>query len=160
MIFTIILLGLVMILVSYEMLLSIAYLHQRNIVHRDLKLENWLYEDKKENSRIKLIDFGFAKVFDEETKMHQSCGSVAYVAPEVLRRSYKGGKCDMWSLGVIVFMLLSGYESVSLENARLPLGGSTQKTYLTYLWAPRTHGVQGRVNGGSVSPSKKTVLAC
>lgn len=58
---------------------------------------------------MKLIDFGFSKVFDNRTRMHQACGSVAYVAPEVLRRSYTGGGCDLWSLGVIVFMLLSGY---------------------------------------------------
>ena len=60
-------------------------------------------------NKLKLIDFGFAKVFiDRSTKMHQSCGSVAYVAPEVLKRSYSGGTADMWSLGVLTYMLLSG----------------------------------------------------
>lgn len=64
---------------------------------------------RKQVNKLKLIDFGFAKVFiDRSTKMHQSCGSVAYVAPEVLKRSYSGGTADMWSLGVLTYMLLSG----------------------------------------------------
>lgn len=113
-----------------QMLLSIGYLHNNNVVHRDLKLENWLYEHEGEDSKLKLIDFGFSKVFDKHTKMHQSCGSVAYVAPEVLRRSYSGGNCDMWSLGVIVFMLLSGYP---------PFYGRTEEKMILLIEQGRYH---------------------
>lgn len=104
---------------AFQMLLAVAYLHGRNICHRDLKLENFLYEDAGSN-HLKLIDFGFAKVFTGST-MKDSCGSIHYVAPEVLKKSYTS-QADMWSLGVISHMLLTGsplfrgedYEIVSL----------------------------------------------
>ncbi|EER06423.1 calcium-dependent protein kinase, putative [Perkinsus marinus ATCC 50983] len=92
---------------TYQMLLPLKYLHAHNVVHRDIKLENYLYDSKDENATLKLIDFGFSKIIDPSRRMHQSCGSVAYVAPEVLEGSYTN-KCDLWSLGVIVYMLLSG----------------------------------------------------
>jgi len=91
---------------AHQMLLAVAYLHANQIVHRDLKLENFLYE-KKDSNHLKLIDFGFAKFWDRSTKMTQACGSVHYVAPEVLCKKYTE-KCDLWSLGVIVYMLLTG----------------------------------------------------
>mmetsp|Transcript_26847 Transcript_26847/g.68219 ORF Transcript_26847/g.68219 Transcript_26847/m.68219 type:complete len:437 (+) Transcript_26847:27-1337(+) len=88
------------------MLLAVAYLHANSIAHRDLKLENFLYE-RKDTNHLKLIDFGFAKFWDRSTKMSQACGSVHYVAPEVLMHSYTE-KADLWSIGVIVYMLLTG----------------------------------------------------
>jgi len=91
---------------AYQMLLAVAYLHAHQIAHRDLKLENFLYQDKN-SEHLKLIDFGFAKFWDPTTKMSQSCGSLHYVAPEVLAHSYTT-QADMWSLGVIVYMLLTG----------------------------------------------------
>jgi len=90
-----------------QMLLAINYLHSHGIVHRDLKLENFLY-DWKESDHLKLIDFGFSKVWDPSVKMQHSCGTLSYVAPEVLAQSYTS-QCDMWSLGVITFILLAGY---------------------------------------------------
>ncbi|KAF4671977.1 hypothetical protein FOL47_001064 [Perkinsus chesapeaki] len=92
---------------TYQMLLPLKYLHAHNVVHRDIKLENYLYDSKDDDATLKLIDFGFSKIIDPTRRMHQSCGSVAYVAPEVLEGSYTN-KCDLWSLGVIVYMLLSG----------------------------------------------------
>lgn len=90
----------------HQMLLAVAYLHAHHIAHRDLKLENFLYEAPNSN-HLKIIDFGFAKFWDVHTTMSQACGSIHYVAPEVLRHSYTG-KADMWSLGVIAWMLLTG----------------------------------------------------
>jgi len=78
------------------------------VVHRDLKLENFLY-DQKGSHFLKLIDFGFSKFFQESSTMHESLGTINYIAPEVLRGMYSLGSCDMWSLGVIVFVLLAGY---------------------------------------------------
>jgi len=92
---------------AWQMLLALNYLHQANVVHRDIKLENFLYE-KEGSKHLKLIDFGFSKIWKPNTKMQLSCGTLSYVAPEVLGKSY-GSKCDMWSLGVTVFILLFGY---------------------------------------------------
>mmetsp|Transcript_39683 Transcript_39683/g.88847 ORF Transcript_39683/g.88847 Transcript_39683/m.88847 type:complete len:590 (-) Transcript_39683:41-1810(-) len=91
---------------TWQMLLPIHYLHQNKIVHRDLKLENFLYE-RKDSQELKLIDFGFAKFWRGGQSMHQACGSVHYVAPEVLAHSYTE-KADCWSIGIIVYMLLIG----------------------------------------------------
>mmetsp|Transcript_82515 Transcript_82515/g.246051 ORF Transcript_82515/g.246051 Transcript_82515/m.246051 type:complete len:589 (-) Transcript_82515:112-1878(-) len=92
-----------------QMLRAVGYLHSHRIVHRDLKLENFLYESEDSASQLKLIDFGFAKVWDPSTLMMASCGSIAYVSPDVLQGKGYTNKCDLWSLGVIVWMLLSGY---------------------------------------------------
>mmetsp|Transcript_40532 Transcript_40532/g.104902 ORF Transcript_40532/g.104902 Transcript_40532/m.104902 type:complete len:564 (+) Transcript_40532:144-1835(+) len=92
---------------SRQMLLAVNYLHSHGIVHRDLKLENFLY-DFKNGDHLKLIDFGFSKIWDPNIKMHVSCGTLSYVAPEVLEKNYTQ-QCDLWSLGVITFILLAGY---------------------------------------------------
>eukprot|EP00931_Biecheleriopsis_adriatica_P056037 TRINITY_DN33213_c0_g1_i1.p1 TRINITY_DN33213_c0_g1~~TRINITY_DN33213_c0_g1_i1.p1 ORF type:complete len:588 (+),score=115.96 TRINITY_DN33213_c0_g1_i1:42-1805(+) len=93
-----------------QMLFTLRYLHENSIVHRDLKLENWMLEESRDFARVKLIDFGLSRIWDPQDvhgSLQRSCGSVDYMAPEVLDGSY-GQKADMWSLGVIVFMLLSG----------------------------------------------------
>jgi calcium-dependent protein kinase len=92
-----------------QMLRAVGYLHSHNIVHRDLKLENFLYESRAEDAALKVIDFGFAKVWDSSKPMQASCGSIAYVSPDVLQGRGYSNKCDLWSLGVVVFMLLAGY---------------------------------------------------
>jgi len=99
----------------WQMLLALNYLHSHGMVHRDLKLENFLY-DQKNSSHLKLIDFGFSKVWESSIKMHVSCGTLSYVAPEVLEKSYTS-QCDLWSLGVIVFILLAGYMPFSGAEA-------------------------------------------
>mmetsp|Transcript_19800 Transcript_19800/g.28472 ORF Transcript_19800/g.28472 Transcript_19800/m.28472 type:complete len:659 (-) Transcript_19800:13-1989(-) len=90
-----------------DMLSAVLYLHNNGIVHRDLKLENFLFEDKSAESALKLIDFGLSKHFAEHERMRQVVGSAYYTAPEVLRGSYDQ-RCDVWSIGVIGYMLLSG----------------------------------------------------
>jgi calcium-dependent protein kinase len=95
---------------SRQMLRSVGYLHSHNFVHRDLKLENFVYENNTCSSQLKVIDFGFAKVWDSsQPYMRTSCGSIAYVSPDVLCGHGYTSKCDLWSVGVIIFMLLSGY---------------------------------------------------
>jgi calcium/calmodulin-dependent protein kinase I len=91
-----------------QMLSSVAFLHSRNICHRDLKLENWVLESGKDVwSPLKLIDFGLSTHFTPGHRLSRVVGSSYYVAPEVLKKSYTEA-CDLWSLGVIVYMLLSG----------------------------------------------------
>eukprot|EP01032_Pedospumella_encystans_P015723 gene15723-17969_t len=91
----------------HTMLTAIAYCHANNVVHRDLKLENFLFENGSPQSELKLIDFGLSQYFKPKEIMHNSVGTPYYVAPEVLEGNYDA-KCDVWSIGVIAFMLLSG----------------------------------------------------
>lgn len=113
----------------YQMLLGLNYIHSHNMVHRDLKLENFLY-DRKGSNHLKLIDFGFSKVWDPNMKMRMSCGTLSYVAPEVLNKDYTN-KCDLWSLGVITFILLAGYMPFSgpdkLQTQNILAGKFTMK---------------------------------
>jgi len=91
-----------------QMLSAVAFLHSRNICHRDVKLENWVLESGKDVwSPLKLIDFGLSTHFTPGKRLSRVVGSSYYVAPEVLKKSYTEA-CDLWSLGVIVYMLLSG----------------------------------------------------
>lgn len=112
-----------------QMLLAVNYLHTNGIVHRDLKLENFLF-DRNDSDHLKLIDFGFSKVWDPNVKMHVSCGTLSYVAPEVLERNY-GMQCDLWSLGVIAFILIAGYMPFSgseeVQTKNIMLGKYTMK---------------------------------
>ena len=90
-----------------EILLAINHCHSENICHRDLKPENILLE--KGSNRIKVIDFGTAEAFDPAKGMEGLIGTAYYIAPEVLADdSTYDLKCDIWSLGVIMFMLLTG----------------------------------------------------
>lgn len=90
-----------------QLLEALSYCHANMIVHKDLKPENILLEKKQDIQSIKLIDFGTAQKFDRKKKMTNIIGTPYYVAPEVLRGSYDE-KCDVWSVGVIMFILLSG----------------------------------------------------
>ncbi|CAD8109050.1 unnamed protein product [Paramecium sonneborni] len=91
-----------------QILSAINYCHDEKIVHRDLKPENLLYESEKENSMLKIIDFGTSKEFVPNQKLNQKLGTPYYIAPEVLKKKYDE-KCDIWSCGVILYILLCGY---------------------------------------------------
>jgi len=91
-----------------QMLLAVNYIHSRGVVHKDLKLQNFLYQRKDSMDHLKLIDFGFSQIWDSGTVMNRCCGTLAYTAPEVLKGRYTS-QCDLWSLGIIVFVLLAGY---------------------------------------------------
>jgi calcium-dependent protein kinase len=99
-----------------DMISSVLYLHRHTIMHRDLKLENFLFETKSENSPLRLIDFGLSKHFAAHEKLHQVVGSAYYTAPEVLRSNYDES-CDTWSLGVISYMLLCGSPPFTGESS-------------------------------------------
>ncbi|XP_045191431.2 SNF-related serine/threonine-protein kinase-like isoform X2 [Mercenaria mercenaria] len=86
---------------------AISYCHRLHVVHRDLKPENVVFFKKLE--LVKLTDFGFSNMFNPGNKLETSCGSLAYSAPEILLGdSYDAQAVDIWSLGVILFMLVCG----------------------------------------------------
>ena len=92
-----------------QILSAVCYCHSMNILHRDLKPENILIVKRQKNGYhpIKIIDFGTAKVFKKEKNEHLLIGSAYYIAPEVLSRNYTA-LCDLWSCGVIMYILLTG----------------------------------------------------
>ena len=93
-----------------KILSAVEYCHvEKGIVHRDLKPENFLFKDRSEHAEIKIIDFGLSRHDDENSGiMNTKVGTPYYVAPEVLSRCYTKA-CDMWSVGVISYILLCGY---------------------------------------------------
>lgn len=93
--------------VMVQILNVTAFCHLQGVVHRDLKPENFLFISKEENSPLKAIDFGLSDYVKPDERLNDIVGSAYYVAPEVLHRSY-GTEADMWSVGVIAYILLCG----------------------------------------------------
>jgi calcium/calmodulin-dependent protein kinase I len=86
---------------------AIAYLHSKNIVHRDLKPENLLFWSSDDLDSIRVTDFGLSKIANK--KLKTACGTPGYVAPEILEQEGYGPEVDMWSVGVILYVLLCGF---------------------------------------------------
>ncbi len=94
-------------LVMEKALSAVKHLHEKNIVHRDLKPENFLFSHVGEDAELKLIDFGLARSIDDIESLRSAAGTIFYLAPEVIKGN-SSEKCDEWSLGAIMFLLLSG----------------------------------------------------
>jgi 5'-AMP-activated protein kinase catalytic alpha subunit len=93
-----------------QLISAVDFCHSRGVYHRDLKPENLLLD---ENDNLKVSDFGLSTLSESKCQdglLHTTCGTPAYVAPEVInRKGYEGCKADIWSCGVILFVLLAGY---------------------------------------------------
>ncbi|XP_071721248.1 CBL-interacting protein kinase 2-like [Rutidosis leptorrhynchoides] len=93
-----------------QLICAIGFCHDRGVFHRDLKPENLLLDDE---GNLKVTDFGLSALAETKRQdglLHTSCGTPAYVAPEVIRqKGYDGAKADIWSCGVVLFVLLAGF---------------------------------------------------
>ncbi|XP_017884963.1 calcium/calmodulin-dependent protein kinase type 1 [Ceratina calcarata] len=98
-----------------QVLEAVDYMHDQGVVHRDLKPENLLYYSPDEDSKIMISDFGLSKTEDSGI-MATACGTPGYVAPEVLAQKPYGKAVDVWSIGVISYILLCGYPPFYDEN--------------------------------------------
>jgi len=127
-----------------QMLLAVNYLHLNLICHRDLKPENWLLETKDEVGKapLKLIDFGISKRFELGTPLRTKTGTPAYAAPEVLSGSYTS-KVDIWSVGVITYIMLAG---------ALPFGGKNAAEVLQKVREAKLDLVKAPWKGVSAEP--------
>lgn len=112
-----------------QILSAVHHCHSLSIIHRDLKPENLLFETKHPNSMVKIIDFGLSCLADHSSKLREVAGTTCYMAPEVFGGQYNE-KCDVWSVGVILFILLS---------AKMPFWGETDKELVGAI-------MQGRFN--------------
>ena len=113
-----------------QIMSGIEYCHNHGVCHRDLKPENILYlnDDNEKNNPLKIIDFGLSKHFKVH-KLSSRVGSVHYVSPEVLEQNYTE-KCDIWSGGVLLYLLLSGY---------VPFNGHDDKEIFAQIKACKYH---------------------
>ncbi|XP_071576678.1 serine/threonine-protein kinase D3 isoform X1 [Temnothorax nylanderi] len=91
-----------------QILVALKHLHSKNIVHCDLKPENVLLSSDTDFTQVKLCDFGFARIIGEKSFRRSVVGTPAYLAPEVLRNKGYNRSLDMWSVGVIIYVSLSG----------------------------------------------------
>uniref|UniRef100_A0A803P0B2 Protein kinase domain-containing protein n=1 Tax=Cannabis sativa TaxID=3483 RepID=A0A803P0B2_CANSA len=100
-----------------QLVSAVDFCHSRGVSHRDLKPENLLLD---ENGDLKVSDFGLSALPEQlrnDGLLHTQCGTPAYVAPEILKRKgYDGAKADIWSCGIILFVLLAGYLPFQDEN--------------------------------------------
>ncbi|XP_023415037.1 serine/threonine-protein kinase Chk2 isoform X3 [Loxodonta africana] len=125
----------------YQMLLAVQYLHENGIIHRDLKPENVLLSSQKEDCLIKITDFGQSKILGETSLMRTLCGTPTYLAPEVLVSFGTAGynrAVDCWSLGVILFICLSGYPPFSEHKTQVSLKDqitSGKYNFIPEVWA-------------------------
>ncbi|XP_061114531.1 calcium/calmodulin-dependent protein kinase type 1B isoform X3 [Conger conger] len=118
--------------VIQQVLEAVRYLHQLGVVHRDLKPENLLYESPLEDSKIVISDFGLSKM-EEQGVLTTACGTPAYVAPELLQQMTYGREVDLWALGVISYILISGGEALE-KNIHDSVSEQIQKNFAKSQW--------------------------
>lgn len=101
----------------YQIAMGLRYIHSQNIIHRDVKLDNILID---EMNRCKICDFGVSRQIDPREIVNEQCGTPAYLAPEIIKdQGYKGFGADIWSLGVLLFCLLTGnmpFKAATIEE--------------------------------------------
>ena len=114
-------------LIIKEVLSAIAYLHQNQICHRDLKPENIMFSRENDISSIKIIDFGLSLQNFDSLCNSDYCGTLIYMAPEEIERKSYYLSVDIWSIGILMYMLLNKGEHPFYHN------GDTKKTFLNNL---------------------------
>ncbi|XP_066956689.1 MAP kinase-activated protein kinase 2 isoform X2 [Macrobrachium rosenbergii] len=136
-----------------EICVAVQHLHLLNIAHRDLKPENLLYTKMGEEASLKLTDFGFAKETFSKESLQTPCYTPYYVAPEVLGPEKYDKSCDIWSLGVIMYILLCGFPPFYSNHGHAISPGmkkrirTGQYTFPNPEWANVSHDAKELIKG-------------
>ncbi|KAM7318563.1 hypothetical protein ACRRTK_021675 [Alexandromys fortis] len=135
---------------------AVHFLHQRRIAHRDIKLENIFIDG---DGNVKLCDFGLAIQLAEGQKLEELCGSLLYMAPEILaRKPYDGLAVDMWSLGVVLYAMVTGqfpYAEVTLDGMHRLI--TNTKYPIFYHWSIPCHIIIAQL---LMVPTKGRITIC
>ena len=102
-----------------SVLRSLIFLGQRNVVHRDIKLQNVLFRSSGDFSSLKLVDFGLSRVLEEDEFLRDFCGSIGYIPPEIYNNQKYRYEVDMFAFGVLLFRLLSGERPFPHNNSQI-----------------------------------------
>lgn len=156
-----------------QIISAVAYCHEKGICHRDLKPQNILFCDETPNSLLKIVDFGISKIYDPSLsslkdelnnmnkikKMTTVIGTIHYLSPEAIKGSYTE-KCDIWSLGIILYYLLSGYPPFLGENENQILQNiiSCKFTFPSKEWKNISESAKNLISS-MLCPEKKRISA-
>jgi len=111
--------------IIHKLSTAIYYLHQYGIIHRDLKPENILMTNDKDDADIKLLDFGLGKIIGPNEFCTEPFGTFSYAAPEVLLEKPYNFKADLWTIGIITYLLVAGFLPFDDENSEKEIARQT-----------------------------------
>ena len=130
---------------------AVAFAHEHQIVHRDIKLENVVFKDFSQTS-VLLIDWGLSTNFSSSSLLHEDCGSLHYASPELLAsQPYVGPEIDSWALGVLMYTLLVGNFPYPGSTPLDKLQSMTSKPYITTSLCPTSVALIAKLLDVSVS---------
>ena len=118
--------------IIHKLAMAIFYIHSYGIVHRDLKPENILMTDQTERADIRLLDFGLGKIVGPTDKCNEPYGTLSYVAPEVLKEKPYDKSVDLWSLGIITYLMLCGFLPFDDETSEREIARQTIQDPVPY----------------------------
>ena len=124
--------------IIHKLSMAVYYLHSYGIVHRDLKPENILMTDLSASADIRLLDFGLSKIVGNDEKCTEPYGTLSFVAPEVLQGKPYDKSVDLWSIGIITFLLLCGYLPFDDKHSEREIARQTIQDpvpYETKIWS-------------------------
>lgn len=116
--------------IMHGVLKAVEYMHNKNVIHRDIKPQNILVSSKKNLTMVKLADFGLSSEFDSHSMENEKCGTLWFMAPEQTGKTFYSQSVDIWSCGILMYLLITG---------KHPLGNSkeTRAAYLKKLKSPK-----------------------
>jgi serine/threonine protein kinase len=118
--------------IIHKLSMAVYYLHSYGIIHRDLKPENILMTDESENADIRLLDFGLSKIIGPNEKCLEPFGTLSFVAPEVLKGKPYDKSVDLWSIGIIAYLLLCGFLPFDDEHSEREIARQTIQDPVPY----------------------------